>query len=73
MILRELNLQEAEAAVQESIIREIIAKAFWAWYAMNSTRRLTTIRIWIFRKSFLVSDLRPVFELLFGPPPVATP
>jgi hypothetical protein len=68
MILRELNLKEAEAVATESIIREIISKAFWAWYFLNSDRHLTTLRWWIFRKTFIVRDLQPVFELLFGPP-----
>lgn len=68
MILRELDLKEAEQESLESVIREIISKSFWVWYFMNTERRLTTLRWWIFRKTFVVRDLYPVFELLFGPP-----
>jgi len=72
MILREVNLEGAESSTDLDFIRELISKAFWAWYALNTDRNLTTLKWWIFRKTFRVSDLAPVFELLFGPRPAAT-
>jgi len=72
MILREVNLTGVEESQDLDFIRELISKAFWAWYALNTERKITTIRWWVIRKTVYVKDLSGVFELLFGPPTSTT-
>ena len=70
-ILNELDVSTLSAAQDESVIRELVSGLFWAWYASNVDKKITSLKWWIFRKTIYVRDLESVFELLFGPMPAA--
>ena len=65
------------AAVNESGLLKgletIVSTALWAWIDNNLDRDVFTLRIWIIRKTFKVSDLLPFAELLLGPNPASPP
>jgi hypothetical protein len=65
--LDEINVEELEPSTTSDIAKEAIAKLFWHWYHMNLDRSVTTIKVWFFRKTVTVKDLKGIFELLFGP------
>lgn len=46
---------------------KVVAPLFWAWFRNNGDRKVYTIKVWIINKTIYVRDLRPVFEMLFGP------
>jgi hypothetical protein len=64
------------AAVNESGLLKgletIVSTALWGWIDNNLDKDVFTLRVWIIRKTFKVSDLLPFAELLLGPNP-ATP
>jgi len=66
-VLHELDVSEISSESSEKIIREIVARLFWVWYFQNLERKITTVKVWFFQKTFRVKDLEGVFILLFGP------
>lgn len=65
--LDEINVQELEPQTTSDIAKDAIARLFWHWYQMNLDRPVTTVKVWFFRKTIQVKDLKGIFELLFGP------
>lgn len=78
-VLDELDLSEAGALrrvaasqsddVIQAIAKAVMARAAWKWFGENADRRIK-IKVWIFRPSVKVGELRDLLEWLFGPPPV---
>jgi hypothetical protein len=71
MILKELtHYRGEEGRVLDEDYLKVLAGIFWQWYALNTNRKLTKIRIWFIRRTLYVRDLYDVFVLLFGKPSV---
>lgn len=71
MVLDELPLEEIAPETTTDNIKRFLALMFWNWYQVNQDDKLVRIDYWIFHKTMKVRDLKPVFELLFGPQPIA--
>lgn len=54
----------------KAAIEAVVAKLFWGWYEKHKDLKLVSVGWWFIRKTVRVSDLRSVFEMLFGPEPV---
>lgn len=67
--LNEVDFSRASLLEDQSFIRELVSEAFWKWYVMHTQMKITTIRIWVFKRDIIVADLYSLFVILFGNPP----
>lgn len=67
--LDEMNVGRLAPEQQESTVKRIINELFWNWFFLNQNRKVTAVKIWFFKKSVYVRDLKSIFELLVGPNP----
>lgn len=67
--LDEMNVGRLAPEQQESTVKRIINELFWNWFFLNQHRKVTAVKIWFFKKSVYVRDLKSIFELLVGPNP----
>lgn len=51
------------------IFQELLREEAWEWFEENRDDELLRVRKWFFSFSVRVRDLRPLFEILFGPQP----
>ncbi len=66
--IQEINLSGLNGLyVDEESKKEVIGRAFWAWFHAHQDNKVTTIKVWFFNKTVYVRDLRQIFVLLFGP------
>lgn len=50
-------------------IKDLFAASLWKWIHENQDREIYKAKVWVITKTFRVSDLHPVFEMLLGPDP----
>jgi hypothetical protein len=73
----DLNFEQLRAKTQAQqqlpalqVLRSLVAAEFWRWYRTHQDTKLTKIKVWVFSKTVVVKDIRPLFELLFGEEPM---
>lgn len=53
----------------KALVEQVVGKLFWGWYEQHKDVTVVKVGWWFIHKSVHVSDLRSVFEMLFGPEP----
>jgi hypothetical protein len=46
-----------------------VKRFMWEWFYQNSELTIYKLKVYFISKTVRVRDIRPVFELLFGPEP----
>lgn len=69
--LHSVHLQAAAAvtaSTRDTLLRAALAVAVWHWFRANQDKRVK-VKVWIFRPSVRVAELRSVIEWIVGPDP----
>lgn len=65
--LDDIQVKYLDVDTDEEVVRARISALFWGWYEENMDQVVTKVDLFIFKKTVKVRDIRPIFEMLFGP------
>lgn len=66
--IREIAASTHSNDAIQALAKALLARSLWKWFLANADRRVK-VKVWIFRPSVRIGELRELMELIFGAPP----